>query len=119
MTREETSTIIGEDDNIEELDKEELLNDFQVVRREFFAHTFEIAVVVLSTDKCDLDRIKLNYKSKSIFKDPRLYSKLLVEKIFITSDWNLNKSYRVNVEFDHDKGGFTSDLTKAIELGAK
>ena len=32
---------------------------------------------------------------------------------------NLNKSYRVNVEFDHDKGGFTSDLTKAIELGAK
>ena len=44
MTREETSTIIGEDDNIEELDKEELLNDFQVVRREFFAHTFEIAV---------------------------------------------------------------------------
>ena len=76
-------------------------------------------IVVLSTDKCDLDRIKLNYKSKSIFKDPRLYSKLLVEKIFITSDWNLNKSYRVNVEFDHDKGGFTSDLTKAIELGAK
>lgn len=44
MTREEVNTIVNEEENIEELDQEDLLNNYQVVRREFFAHTFEAAV---------------------------------------------------------------------------
>ena len=42
MTREEINTIVNEEENIEELDQEDLLNNYQVVRREFFAHTFGI-----------------------------------------------------------------------------
>ena len=33
-----------EDIDIEELEKEDLLNNYQVVRREFFAHMFDAAV---------------------------------------------------------------------------
>ncbi len=76
----------------------------------------ENRIVVLPTDKGDIDRIKPNYQSKAFVKDPRFYSKLLVEKIFITSHWDLGKCYRVNVEFDQDRGVFASDLTKAIEM---
>ena len=79
----------------------------------------ENRIVVLPTDKGDIDRIKPNYQSKAFVKDPRFYSKLLVEKIFITSHWDLGKCYRVNVEFDQDRGVFASDLTKAIEMEAR
>lgn len=79
----------------------------------------ENRIVVLPTDKGDIDRIKPNYQSKAFVKDPRFYSKLLVEKIFITSHWDLGKCYRVNVEFDQDRGVFASDLTKAIEMETK
>ena len=43
-TREEINAMENEEVNIEEMDQEELLNNYQVVRREFFAHTFEAAV---------------------------------------------------------------------------
>jgi hypothetical protein len=79
----------------------------------------EKRIVVLPTDKGDIDRIKPNYQSKSFMQHPRFYSKLLVEKIFITSHWNLDKCYRVNVEFDQDRGVFASDLTKATETEAR
>ena len=76
-------------------------------------------IVLLPTDKSDTDRIKLNYKSKSFFKAQRLYSKLLVEKIFIASGWDLNKCYRVSIEYDHKKEGFACDLAKVLELDNK
>ena len=44
MIEEKKSIENEEDIDIEEMEEKELLNDYQVVRREFFAHTFDAAV---------------------------------------------------------------------------
>ena len=47
---EEKKPIENEEDiDIEEMEEKELLNDYQVVRREFFAHTFDAAVTLGTT----------------------------------------------------------------------
>ena len=44
IEEKETLEVTEEDIDIEELEKEDLLNNYQVVRREFFAHMYEAAV---------------------------------------------------------------------------
>ena len=45
MLEEEVNAgILDGDEDVEELEKEDLLNNYQVVRKEFFAHMFDAAV---------------------------------------------------------------------------
>lgn len=79
----------------------------------------EKRIIIQPTDKNDTDRISINYNIKTFEDNPRIHSKLLVEKIYITSGWDLEKRYRVNIDYDSARGVFAADLTKASETGAK
>ena len=44
LEEEVNAAILDSDEDVEELEKEDLLNNYQVVRKEFFAHMFDAAV---------------------------------------------------------------------------
>lgn len=69
---EEKKPIENEEDiDIEEMEEKELLNDYQVVRREFFAHTFDAAV----TFRYD----SLSFNAAAINKIPEtMYVQILI-----------------------------------------
>lgn len=71
IEEKEALEVTEEDVDIEELEKEDLLNNYQVVRREFFAHMYEAAV----TFRYD----SLSFNSAAINKiDDAMYVQILI-----------------------------------------
>ena len=71
IEEKEALEVTEEDIDIEELEKEDLLNNYQVVRREFFAHMYEAAV----TFRYD----SLSFNSAAINKiDDAMYVQILI-----------------------------------------
>ena len=65
----------------------------------------EKKLIITSSSKSDPDHIKVNYSFRSLKTNGlQIYSKLLVEKIFIVANWDFKKTYRLKATFDASRG---------------
>ena len=71
----------------------------------------ERRLIISASNKNDPDHIKINYSLPSLkAKGLQIYSKLLVEKIFIVANWDFRKSYRLNTSLDMNRGAIVASL---------
>ena len=82
----------------------------------FLLNVKDKEILILETDKKDIDRIEINYNIKSIERNTRFYSKLLVEKIFATSGWNLSKTYSAILKYNENTNAYGANLNEAVIL---
>ena len=76
----------------------------------------EMKIIISSTIKGDPDKIKINYLLKSLKpKGLQIYSKLLVEKIYIVANWDFNKPHRLNTTLDINRGAVIASLVDVDE----
>lgn len=72
-------------------------------------------IVIIGSDSYDQSCIKINYSLKSIKRlGVYIYSKLLVEKVYIVAGWNLARAYRIQMSLDSDMGTMAANLKDAI-----
>ena len=68
-------------------------------------------LIISASNKNDPDHIKINYSLPSLkAKGLQIYSKLLVEKIFIVANWDFKKTYRLNTSLDDSTGAMVASL---------
>ena len=85
----------------------------------FLYNVKEGEILLLAADKGDIDRIPINYGIKSFEDSPRFYSKLLVERIFITSGWDLSKTYSASIRYNEGTNAYGANLNEAVVLERK
>ena len=76
-------------------------------------------IVIIGSDSYDQNCIKINYSLKSIKRlGVYIYSKLLVEKVYIVAGWNLARAYRIQMSLDSDMGTMAANLKDAIMVSS-
>ena len=85
----------------------------------FLLSILENKIIIMGSETKDSDCVKVNYSLKALSRGLLIYSKLFVEKIFISADWNLYEIYIVNIEFDENKGVYEANLRNATKAKKK
>ena len=74
----------------------------------------EKRLIITASNKSDPDHIRVNYSFRSLKTNGlQIYSKLLVEKIFIVANWDFKKTYRLKATFDASRGAIIVLLSDA------
>lgn len=79
----------------------------------FLLNMEEKKVVIVPIAKKDLNCVEINYNLKGIRYGFRVYSKLLVEKIYAVFDWDMGVVYKAEAIPGEDERTFIVDLSKA------